>query len=252
MICPHAEEIKRVERDGNQETMQTTTAQKKERIKDTYAKNSKATLKQQLYDAYVRFFRWATDRLQGRDGIVCLVSNNSFLDSFAFDGFRRRLLEEFTQIYHIDLHGNVRKNPKLSGTTHNVFGIQVGVGITVAVRSRSSTKSAVYYYRVPEIWKRAEKLAYLVDKDNITNIQWQELEPDSKYNWLTTHLHPEFNKFFPIGTKEGKASRTQNPEALFKFYFPGVFTGRDSVVYEMPSRILCSGVEQESMETSCG
>ena len=42
-----------------------------ERIRKTYAKDSKATLKNSLYDAYVRFFRWATDRLQGRDGI-CL------------------------------------------------------------------------------------------------------------------------------------------------------------------------------------
>ncbi|MEO7001434.1 MAG: N-6 DNA methylase, partial [Ktedonobacterales bacterium] len=40
------------------------------RIRDTYAKDSKATLKNKLYDAYVKFFRWATDRLQGRDGIV--------------------------------------------------------------------------------------------------------------------------------------------------------------------------------------
>jgi len=32
----------------------------------------------QLYDAYIRFFCWATDRLQGHDGIVCFVSNNAF------------------------------------------------------------------------------------------------------------------------------------------------------------------------------
>jgi hypothetical protein len=104
-----------------------------ERIRQTYVRDSKAT-KTKAYDAYVRFFRWATDRLQGRDGIVCFVSNNSFLDQTGFDGMRKHVLQDFTQIYHLDLHGNVRKNPKLSGTTHNVFGIQVGVGITIAVR----------------------------------------------------------------------------------------------------------------------
>jgi predicted helicase len=77
-------------------------------------------------------FRWAIDRLQGRDGIICFVSNNSFIDQIAFDGMRKHLMQDFTYIYHLDLHGNVRKNPKLSGTTHNVFGIQVGVGITIA------------------------------------------------------------------------------------------------------------------------
>ena len=118
------------------------------RVKETYVKDLKATLKNQLYDAYVRFFRWATDRLQEHDGIVCLVSNNSFVDRIAFDGMRKNLLKDFSQIYHLDLHADIRKNPKLSGTTHNVFGIQVGVGITVAVRrSKSSDKKAVLLSR---------------------------------------------------------------------------------------------------------
>ena len=105
-----------------------------QRIRETYAKDSNATLKNQLYDAYVRFWRWATDRLDDRPGIVCYVSNNSFVDQFAFDGMRKHLMQDFDQIYHLDLHGNVRQNPKISGTTHNVFGIQVGVGVTLALR----------------------------------------------------------------------------------------------------------------------
>ena len=106
-----------------------------QRIRETYAKDSKATLKNQLYDAYVRFWRWATDRLEGRPGIVCFVSNNSFVDQYAFDGMRKHLMQDFDKIYHLDLHGNVRQNPKISGTTHNVFGIQVGVGVTLAIRN---------------------------------------------------------------------------------------------------------------------
>src|SRR6266487_4923296 len=80
-----------------------------DRLRKTYAKDSKAKLKNSLYDPYVKFFRWAVDRLQGRDGVVCFVSNNSFLDQIAFDGMRMHLMKDFTQIYHLDLHGNVRK-----------------------------------------------------------------------------------------------------------------------------------------------
>jgi predicted helicase len=109
-------------------------------IHDTYAKDSKAQLNNKLYDAYVRFFRWAIDRLQGRDGIVCLVSNNSFINKIAFDGMRLHLLKDFTQVYHLDLHGDVLKNPKLSGTTHNVFGIKLGVGITIAIRATQNSQ----------------------------------------------------------------------------------------------------------------
>jgi len=105
-----------------------------QRIRETYAKDSKATNKNALSDVYVKFFRWAVDRLRDRPGIVCYVSNNSFVDQYAFDGMRKHMLEDFDRVYHLDLHGNVRQNPKISGTTHNVFGIQVGVGITLAIR----------------------------------------------------------------------------------------------------------------------
>ena len=98
-----------------------------ERIRVTYAKDSKASNVNKLSDAYVKFFRWAVERLEERDGIVCFVTNNSFVDQTTFDGVRKNLLQDFTSIYHVDLHGNVRKNPKLSGTTHNVFGIQAGI-----------------------------------------------------------------------------------------------------------------------------
>src|SRR2546423_3700076 len=51
-----------------------------ERVRETYAKDSRASNKNALGDVYVKFFRWAVDRLQGRDGVVCFVSNNSFVE----------------------------------------------------------------------------------------------------------------------------------------------------------------------------
>lgn len=107
------------------------------RVAETYAKDSKATNKSALSDPYVKAFRWASDRI-GDEGIVALVSNNSFIESLAFDGMRKHLERDFDAIYVLDLGGNVRKNPKLSGTTHNVFGIQVGVSINIFVRKRAA------------------------------------------------------------------------------------------------------------------
>jgi predicted helicase len=54
---------------------------------------------------------------------------------------RQYLEQEFDQIYVFDLGGDVRKNPKLSGTTHNVFGIQVGVSVNIFIRKSSSQSS---------------------------------------------------------------------------------------------------------------
>ncbi len=105
------------------------------RVAETYAKDSKATNKNALSDPYVKAIRWASDRIND-DGIVALVTNSSFIDSIAFDGMRKNLEQNFDAIYIFDLGGNVRKNPKLSGTTHNVFGIQVGVSINIFVKKR--------------------------------------------------------------------------------------------------------------------
>lgn len=214
-------------------------------IRKTYAKDSTATNKNALSDPYIKFFRWATDRLAGRDGIVCFVSNNSFVDQLTFDGIRKHLTQDFTSIYHLDPHGNVRKNPKLSGTTHNVFGIRVGMGITLLVRNRRAPMhhanddrsrgepsarpytATMYYHRVPKDWRKEEKLVFLTQKQSIDGIAWQTLTPDAKQMWLTEGIQSDFASFMPMGTKEAKASERPDVEAIFKTYSRGVATSRD-------------------------
>lgn len=107
-------------------------------VSATYAKASKATNKNALSDPYVKAIRWASDRIT-EEGIIAFVTNNSFIDQIAFDGMRQQLEKDFDKMYVFDLGGNVRKNPKLSGTTHNVFGIQVGVSINILVRKRGES-----------------------------------------------------------------------------------------------------------------
>ncbi|MGH2506870.1 MAG: type ISP restriction/modification enzyme, partial [Ktedonobacteraceae bacterium] len=213
------------------------------RIKETYAKASKASNKNALSDMYVKFFRWAADRLQGRDGMVCLVTNNSFIDQIAFDGMRQHLFKDFTHIYHLDLHGNVRKNPKISGTKHNVFGIQVGVGITIAVRSAKHTEQTLQYYRVPEDWTKGEKLDFLKVQRNVTNVDWLQLRPDIRHTWITEGLQPEFATFLAIGAKEAKSERVTNASTIFKNYGCGVSTSRDNWVYSFDKSELIHKVQ---------
>jgi predicted helicase len=214
-----------------------------ERINKTYVKDSNATLNNKLYDPYVRFFRYATDRLRG-SGIVCFISNNSFIERIAFDGMRKHLLQDFNTIYHLDLHGNVQSNRKLSGTMHNVFGIKLGVGITIAVKTPQPTEPRLYYYRVPEFWTRVEKLTFLVEKKNITNIEWAELQPDENYTWITQGLHPEFRFFLPMGTKETKGAKGLHNNALFQTYSLGVATNRDEWVYDFDRSALVEKMQR--------
>jgi predicted helicase len=214
------------------------------RVAETYARESTASNKVALSDPYVKFFRWATDRLQGREGIVCFVSNDSFVDQHAFDGMRKRLLEDFNEIYHVDLHGNVRRNPKLSGTTHNVFGIQVGVGITVAVRRAGRDKTNLLYRRVPENWRRVEKLAWLRNRTSVSGVDWMTKSPDGRHNWIALEHAGEYAEFMPLATRAAKAGEAASEKTIFRFFSVGVKTNRDDVVYDFQEDVLVKRVRQ--------
>ena len=216
------------------------------RIKATYAKDSRATLKNKLYDPYVRFFWWAIDRLGDRDGIVCYVTNNSFcIDPIPFDGMRRAFEQQFTHIYHVNLHGNVRKNPKLSGTAHNVFGIQTGVGITVAVRKGCPTTSRIAYHRVPEPWRKEAKLKWLAEKKTIGGIAWKQIAPDAKHDWVVAENADEYSAYMPLGMKEAKLGDAKDAHAasVFVRFGPGAKSNRDDIVYDFAAATLLRRVE---------
>ena len=215
------------------------------RVAETYAKDSKATLKNALADPYVKAIRWASDRIE-EEGVVAFVTNNSFLDGVAFDGMRKHLADDFDAIYILNLSGNVRKNPKLSGTTHNVFGIQVGVSINFFIKRRDNANSQaeIFYARVDEFWRKGDKYRYLDSKEHYRNIEWKSIRPGQRYTWLTEGLHAEFETFIPMGTKEAKAAKGEAVDVIFKSYSLGVSTNRDAWVYNFNRNILVENMSR--------
>src|SRR5204863_8756015 len=156
-----------------------------ERISETYAKSSRATNKSALSDPYVKAIRWASDRIK-QEGVVAFVTNSGFLEALAADGMRMHLSRDFDEVYIVHLGGNVRKNPKLSGTTHNVFGIQVGVSVNLFVRhGKERDRGHIYYYAVPVDWRRGQKTAFLDKNVKHSQIDWAAIKPDKNATWLT-------------------------------------------------------------------
>ena len=216
------------------------------RVSQTYGKGSKATLLRKLNDPYIKAIRWASDRI-GDEGMVAFVTNNSFVNEITFDGMRKCLQQDFDSIHILDLGGNVRKNPKLSGTTHNVFGIQVGVSINLFVKKNGTgqlKQAKIYYSRTDEFWRKEQKYDFLNEKGHVENIEWQEISPDSKNNWLTSGMDTSFDMFIPMGTKEAKSLKELEPGTIFKTFSLGVSTNRDSVVYDFNRQALGKRIEQ--------
>ncbi|MDA3889234.1 MAG: DEAD/DEAH box helicase family protein, partial [Allgaiera sp.] len=82
-------------------------------IRDSYAAHSSATLKNSLYDSYIRAIRWASDRI-GDAGVMAYVTNAGWVDGNATDGLRKCLVEEFSDLYIFHLRGNQRTSGELS------------------------------------------------------------------------------------------------------------------------------------------
>jgi predicted helicase len=207
-------------------------------IARTYGENSEATLLRSLGDPFVKAFRWATERL-GEEGIVAFVTNNSLIENIAFDGMRKQLAKDFDSLYVLDLGGNVRKNPKLSGTTHNVFGIQVGVSINIFVRGKdrgTAAQGSVNYARVDEFWKKEQKYKFLEDSENYLGISWQRLIPDKRGSWITGEFRDEYETFLPIASKQAKRS-SEKSAVLFKVFSRGTCSNADAYAYNFDASI---------------
>ena len=208
------------------------------RIKQTYIFESTAQ-KTKLYDMYARFFRWASDRLDD-NGILAFVTNRSFIESRTFDGFRKTVAQEFADIYVVDLGGDVRANPKLSGTKHNVFGIQTGVAISFMVKrtsagaaksSKDKKPARVHYIRRPELETADEKLSFLASHP-MRGLDFDEVQPDKTSNWVNL-TNNDFETLLPLACKETKAAKTAaNERAIFKLFSLGVVTARDDWVFD--------------------
>jgi predicted helicase len=191
-------------------------------VADTYAADSKASNKNSLSDPYVKAIRWASERI-GDEGVVAFVTNNGFIDGIACDGMRKHLAQGFDEIYTLDLTGNVRKNPKLSGTTHNVFGIQVGVSINFFVRKKGGQRPGrIFYARTDEFLRKEQKFHFLETHENLSKIEWKQVKPDKGFNWLTEGMSEDFPSFLPLGSKGG------DPETVFTLFSNGVKTNRDA------------------------
>ena len=206
------------------------------RIRETYVKESTAH-KTHQYDMYKRFIRWASDRLAD-DGIIGFITNRAYLDTRQDDGFRQIAAQEFTDIYILDLGSDVRRNPKISGTTHNVFGIQTGVSIGFFVREKAKLgQCSVQYARREDAELASQKLAYLREA-SLDDVAFVSIVPDAKFYWLD-QSNSDFNTLITI-IREKLSNRDVSPstQTLFGLYSTGITSHRDDWVYDFDNDLL--------------
>ena len=131
-----------------------------------------------LQDDYVKFIRFGQWRVsQSGAGILAFITNNGYLDNPTFRGMRQQLMDTFTDIYLLDLHGNANKKERApdGGVDENVFDIRQGVSIAIFVKQPGKTRSATV--RHADLYGVRESKYKFLSETDVSFINWETLEP---------------------------------------------------------------------------
>jgi predicted helicase len=207
-------------------------------IEDTYAKNSKATNKNSLYDSYIRAIRWASNRIEDK-GIISFVTNGSFIDSLNSDGLRKSLYEEFSSIYIFNLRGNQRTSGEESRKEGGkIFGSgsRTPVAITLLVKNPEKNGCSLYYKDIGDYLTREEKLDKIAKKKSFNNMKSEltSIVPDKHNNWINQQ-NDDFENFIPLSGENG---------SIFNGRYTGIGTNRDTWVTSYSKESLIQNVNK--------
>ena len=189
---------------------------------------------QGLNDLYVRFFRMAERRIADKtgQGVVCFISNYSWLDGLSFTGMRERYLEAFDAIRIDCLNGDKYKtgkvapdgspDPSIFSTEGDPVGIQVGTAIVTLVRKADHTPADAVGFR--HLWGRAKPAELTATAEAESDALYDPIEP--------VLVLPLGLPFVRTATSADWFDWPALPD-LFPVSFPGVQTKRDSFLVDV-------------------
>ena len=186
---------------------------------------------QGLNDLYIRFFRMAERRIAEKTGrgVVCFISNYSWLDGLSFTGMRERYLEAFDAVRIDCLNGDKYKtgkvapdgspDPSIFSTEGDPVGIQVGTAVATLVRKADHKPADGVDFR--HLWGQAKPTELIATA---------ETEPGALYTLIEPVL-PLGLPFVHTAASAGWFDWPSLPE-LFPASFPGVKTSRDGFLVD--------------------
>lgn len=173
-----------------------------------------------LSDDYVKFIRMAESYIEkNNQGIVGMITNNSFIDGLVHSQMRNHLLKTFDDIYIVDLHGNSSKRETAPDGSEdkNVFDIRAGVAISIFVKSSQSNEQGnIYHYDC--FGKRDSKYNFL-KSNSLSSIEFQKLDCRKPQYFFVPRDHVA-NETYSLGFQVSD---------LFPVHNTGTETGRDDL-----------------------
>lgn len=214
-------------------------------IEATYVKSSEANLHKATYDSYIKAFRWSTDRIGDRDGIIGFVSNAGWLDGNAMDGMRKCFEKEFSNIYVFNLRGNQRTSGELSRKEGGkIFGSgsRTPIAITILVKRKGfSGKAKIMYKAVDDYLTRDDKLKLCTEYHSVLSRKFKavSLLSDEHGGWIRKKKE-KFNEFIPLQSEK----KGVEDKSFFTMFSLGVASNRDAWVYNSSYKKLSDNMQK--------
>ena len=201
-----------------------------------------------LKDDYVKFIAMAEEMIKdNREGILAMITNNGYIDNPTFRGMRWHLSNTFDKIKILDLHGSLKKQETTpeGDRDENVFDIEQGVAILLAVKTSNLAKSLeasppkeltmgiqddAYPAQIlhSELYgKRSQKFKMLENK-----IQWTEFQVDPGHYTYVPLKNPKLRKeynafvFLPDLFKDGTHGFKTHRDAFAVAHNPKIIDER--------------------------
>ncbi len=175
-----------------------------------------------LDDDFIKFIRWAQWRIALTGyGVLAFITSNTYIDGLTHRVMRKSLMEDFNEIYVLNLHGNnMRKEVSPDGSKdENVFDIQQGVAIGIFIRTHRKTEAEVYH---ADLWGLRENKYKYLTTNNISTTEWKKIEPLAQNFFFVpraSDVEPEYDDFWPIGK-------------IFIVHQSGLKTDRDKLFFD--------------------
>ena len=182
---------------------------------------------QPLSDDYIKFIAFAHWKIkQAGTGIVAMITNNSYLDGIIHRDMRRKLMEDFNQIYIVNLHGSSKRQEKTPQGTkdENVFDIQQGVSIIILVKGEKLLKYIKYF----DLWGLREEKYNFLTNHSIENTEFSLLSPKQPQHFFVKKdfsQQENYDKFISL-------------KDIFNKYNAGIATGKDDVLVNFNKETL--------------
>lgn len=193
-----------------------------------------------LQDDYVKFIRFGQWRIERTgQGILSLITNHAYLDNPTLRGMRQSLINSFTDIYIVDLHGNAKRKETTpsGGKDENVFDIQQGVAIAIFVKELGSTAPARVHHA--DLWGLRDDKYHAISEMDVRTTTWTKLQPHSP-------------SYLFVPREESLAQEYEQGWAVPSFihsYSAGIVTARDHFVIDFAGDALLRRVRQFQSST---